>query len=104
MIEDIKRAFIRVFNDSIEDARVIDLGEFRGYIVYSKLYELTLRCDNELRCEAMLRYNDEPVITCTDRCVKDILSKNISSDLVEELKIKVEEILKEIKAKPLSIL
>lgn len=80
----------------------LELGEAHGYIVTSTSYELSIRCNESGRCEVMLRYEDQPAVTCTTRCYEDPASQ-LDPRLLRQLREKVENLVTLLGLKLLSL-
>jgi hypothetical protein len=78
-----------VLGEDVIEISELDLGDSRSFIALTKSYELTIRCANSERCEVMLRYMDNPAVTCTTRCYEDPAS-SLDRVLLGELKARVE--------------
>jgi hypothetical protein len=81
-----------ILGESPREVLELEVGGSKSIIISTSLYELTFRCNSEGRCEVMLRYADNPAVTCTTRCYEDPTS-NLDRGLLEELKARVETLI-----------
>lgn len=66
----------------MEDKSSFELEGAIAAIVYGGGYEVSVRCsESEGGCEAMLRYMDVPVVSCTRECREDQAFKYSGVDL-----------------------
>ncbi|MFZ8795250.1 MAG: hypothetical protein ACO2O2_15410 [Acidilobaceae archaeon] len=81
-----------ILGESPREVLELEVGGSKSIIISTSSYELTFRCNREGRCEVMLRYADNPAVTCTTRCYEDPTS-NLDRGLLEELKARVETLI-----------
>ncbi|MFZ8792917.1 MAG: hypothetical protein ACO2O2_03375 [Acidilobaceae archaeon] len=81
-----------ILEESLREVLELEVGGSKSIIISTGSYELTFRCNREGRCEVMLRYADNPAVTCTTRCYEDPAS-SLDRGLLEELKARVETLI-----------
>ena len=81
-----------ILGESPGEVLELEVEGSKSIIVSTSSYELTFRCNMEGRCEVMVRYADNPAVTCTTRCYEDPTS-NLDRGLLEELKARVETLI-----------
>jgi hypothetical protein len=90
-----------ILGESPGEVLELEVGGSKSIIMSTSSYELTFRCNMEGRCEVMLRYADNPAVTCTTRCYEDPTS-NLDRGLLEELKARVETLIGSLRVKLLN--
>jgi hypothetical protein len=90
-----------ILGESPREVLELEVGGSKSIIVSTSSYELTLRCNMEGRCEVMVRYADNPAVTCTTRCHEDPAS-NLDRELLEELRTRVEALIGSLRVKLLN--
>jgi hypothetical protein len=90
-----------ILGESPGDVLELEVGGSKSIIVSTSSYELTFRCNMEGRCEVMVRYADNPAVTCTTRCYEDPTS-NLDRGLLEELRTRVEALIDSLRVKLLN--
>ena len=90
-----------ILGESPREVLELEVGGSKSIIISTSSYELTFRCNREGRCEVMLRYADNPAVTCTTRCYEDPAS-SLDRGLLEELKARVETLIGSLEVKLLN--
>jgi len=98
----LKEKFAETLGEEPLEVAELEITGTKGYLVLSNSYELTVRCNEWSRCEVMLRYMDQPAVTCTTRCYKDPTSQ-LDRELLSILEGKVRKLIEALNIQLLSL-
>jgi len=98
----LKEKFAETLGEEPLEVAELEVAGAKGYLVLSNSYELTVRCNEWGRCEVMLRYMDQPAVTCTTRCYRDPTSQ-LDRELLSILEGRVRKLIEALNIQLLSL-